>query len=65
MFLKQKFDLALIDISLTVFGDEAGVVSVLNMEADDYIVKPFRPRELVAHVCDLFFEWSCRLEIPF
>lgn len=70
-FTENKFDLALIDISLpdgngftvcteiketmdipviflTAYGDEASVVTGLNMGADDYITKPFRPRELVA-----------------
>lgn len=73
MLDKNKFDLALIDISLpdgngfTVFtevketqdipvifltasGDEASVVTGLNMGADDYITKPFRPRELLARI---------------
>ncbi|QAA32880.1 response regulator transcription factor [Clostridium manihotivorum] len=70
---KNKFDLALIDISLpdgngftvcteikakqdipviflTASGDEASVVTGLNMCADDYITKPFRPRELIARI---------------
>jgi two-component system response regulator MtrA len=69
----NKFDLALVDISLpdgngfavcteikatqdipviflTASGDEASVVTGLNMGADDYITKPFRPRELVARI---------------
>ena len=69
----QKFDLALVDISLpdgngyavcteireaqdipviflTASGDEASVVTGLNMGADDYIIKPFRPRELIARI---------------
>lgn len=69
----NKFDLALIDISLpdgngfticteikethdvpviflTASGDEASVVTGLNMGADDYIIKPFRPRELIARI---------------
>lgn len=69
----QKFDLALVDISLpdgngftvcteikqmqnipviflTASGDEASVVTGLNMGADDYITKPFRPRELIARI---------------
>lgn len=70
---KNKFDLALIDISLpdgngfticteikekqdipviflTASGDESSVVTGLNMGADDYITKPFRPRELIARI---------------
>ena len=35
-------------IFLTASGDEASVVTGLNMGADDYITKPFRPRELIA-----------------
>lgn len=37
-------------IFLTAQGDEASVVTGLNMGADDYITKPFRPRELVARM---------------
>ncbi len=35
---------------LTASGDEASVVTGLNIGADDYITKPFRPRELVARI---------------
>lgn len=71
--IENKFDLALIDISLpdgngftvcteiketndfpviflTASGDESSVVTGLNMGADDYITKPFRPRELIARI---------------
>lgn len=37
-------------IFLTASGDESSVVTGLNMGADDYITKPFRPRELVARI---------------
>jgi len=37
-------------IFLTASGDEASVVTGLNMGADDYITKPFRPRELMARI---------------
>lgn len=70
---QNKFDLALIDISLpdgngfivctqiretlhvpviflTACQDEASVVTGLNIGADDYITKPFRPRELIARI---------------
>ena len=73
MLSDNKFDLALVDISLpdgngfavcteikqsqhipviflTASGDEASVVTGLNMGADDYIIKPFRPRELIARI---------------
>lgn len=69
----NRFDLALIDISLpdgngftvctqiretqkipviflTASGEESSVVTGLNMGADDYITKPFRPRELIARM---------------
>lgn len=35
---------------LTASGDEASVVTGLNMGGDDYITKPFRPRELIARI---------------
>lgn len=70
---REKYDLALVDISLpdgngfavyteiketqaipviflTASGDESSVVTGLNMGADDYITKPFRPRELIARI---------------
>lgn len=37
-------------IFLTASGDEASVVTGLNMGAADYITKPFRPRELIARI---------------
>lgn len=37
-------------IFLTAFGDEESVVTGLDMGADDYIAKPFRPRELVSRI---------------
>lgn len=73
MLAEEKYDLALVDISLpdgngfavcteirqtqnipviflTASGDEASVVTGLNMGAEDYITKPFRPRELIARI---------------
>lgn len=73
MLNENKFDLALVDISLpdgngfavcteikhaqkipviflTASGEEASVVTGLNMGAEDYITKPFRPRELIARI---------------
>ncbi len=37
-------------IFLTASGDEGSVVAGLDMGADDYISKPFRPRELVSRI---------------
>ena len=46
--IKQRQNIPV--IFLTASGDEASVVTGLNMGADDYITKPFRPRELVARI---------------
>ncbi|WP_195266947.1 response regulator transcription factor [Eubacterium sp. 1001713B170207_170306_E7] len=46
--IKEKEDIPV--IFLTASGDEASVVTGLNMGADDYITKPFRPRELIARI---------------
>ena len=37
-------------IFLTASGDEYSVVRGLDMGGDDYIAKPFRPRELVSRI---------------
>ena len=37
-------------IFLTASGDEMSVVRGLDMGADDYIAKPFRPKELVSRI---------------
>lgn len=46
--IRQEEDIPV--IFLTASGDEASVVTGLNMGADDYVTKPFRPRELVARI---------------
>jgi two-component system, OmpR family, response regulator RegX3 len=45
---KQKGDIPV--IFLTASGDEYSVVTGLDMGADDYIAKPFRPRELLSRI---------------
>lgn len=37
-------------IFLTASGDEYSVVTGLDLGADDYIAKPFRPRELISRI---------------
>ena len=37
-------------IFLTASGDEYSVVAGLDMGADDFIAKPFRPRELISRI---------------
>ena len=37
-------------IFLTASGDEINTVMGLSMGADDYVAKPFRPRELIARI---------------
>ena len=46
--IKAKYDFPV--IFLTALGDEFSVVTGLDMGADDYISKPFRPRELVSRM---------------
>jgi len=45
---KANYDIPI--IFLTASGDEYSVVAGLDMGADDYISKPFRPRELVSRI---------------
>ncbi len=46
--IKERMNIPV--IFLTASGDESSVVTGLNMGADDYITKPFRPRELLARI---------------
>lgn len=48
MTMKRQKDVPV--IFLTASGDEHSVVAGLDMGADDYIVKPFRPRELASRI---------------
>lgn len=47
---RQAKELDIPVIFLTASGDEYSVVTGLDMGADDYISKPFRPRELVSRI---------------
>ncbi len=46
--IKNEYDIPV--IFLTASGDEASVVAGFDLGADDYIAKPFRPRELVSRI---------------
>ena len=46
--IKQKWSTPV--IFLTASGDEYSVVAGLDIGADDYIAKPFRPKELVSRI---------------
>ncbi len=48
MEIKSKYKMPV--IFLTASGDEYSTVAGFNMGADDYIAKPFRPRELVSRI---------------
>ena len=45
-------------IFLTASADENSVVAGLDMGADDYIAKPFRPRELVSRIRSVLRRYS-------
>lgn len=47
-YIKQKLDVPV--IFLTAQDEETSVVIGLDMGADDYIVKPFRTRELISRI---------------
>lgn len=46
--LKERYQLPM--IFLTATDDEASVVMGLDMGADDYIIKPFRPMEMISRI---------------
>lgn len=46
--VKRKYEIPV--VFLTASGDEYSVVAGLDMGADDYIAKPFRPRELISRI---------------
>lgn len=45
-------------IFLTASGDEYSVVTGLDLGADDYIAKPFRPRELISRMKSVLRRYS-------
>ena len=47
-YMKNKEDVPV--IFLTAKDDELNVVQGLDMGADDYVIKPFRTRELISRI---------------
>ena len=48
--IKERMQPAPLILMLTAKGQEADVVRGLSGGADDYVVKPFAPRELIARI---------------
>jgi two-component system alkaline phosphatase synthesis response regulator PhoP len=48
--IKEQLEPAPLILMLTAKGQEADVVRGLTGGADDYIIKPFAPRELIARI---------------
>ena len=55
--IKSEFDLPI--IFLTASGDEYSTVTGFDLGDDDYIPKPFRPRELMSLLFPWRFKASC------
>ncbi len=55
--LKSMYDTPV--IFLTALDDEFSVVTGLDMGADDYISKPFRPRELLSRIRTVLRRTNC------
>ena len=55
--IKSEFDLPI--IFLTASGDEYSTVTGFDLGDDDYIPKPFRPRELMSLLFPGRFKASC------
>ena len=51
-------------VILSVRGEEDDIVSVLQLGADDYIIKPFSPRQLVARIEAVLRRASDKLPSP-
>ena len=59
-YIKQKLDIPV--IFLTAQDEETSVVIGLDMGADDYIVKPFRTRELISRINSVLRRYDKNIE---
>lgn len=59
-FIKEKFDMPV--IFLTAQDEETSVVKGLDLGADDYIVKPFRTRELISRINSVLRRYDKNIE---
>ena len=59
-YIKQKLDIPV--IFLTAQDEETSVVVGLDMGADDYIVKPFRTRELISRINSVLRRYDKNVE---
>jgi len=58
--VKKKQDIPV--IFLTAYDDEVNVVMGLDMGADDYIIKPFRIRELVSRIKTVYRRYNRHIQ---
>ncbi len=55
-FVKERKDIPI--IFLTARDEETNVVMGLDLGADDYIIKPFRTRELISRINSVFRRYN-------
>ena len=51
-------------VMLTAKGDESDIITGLELGANDYMSKPFSPKELIARIRNIFRRQQQLLEIP-
>ena len=59
-FVKQKLDIPV--IFLTAQDEETSVVVGLDLGADDYVIKPFRTRELISRINSVLRRYDKNIE---
>ncbi len=61
-FLRERYDVAI--IMVTASGDVVDRVVGLEVGADDYVAKPFEPRELLARVRSVLRRMQAKPQLP-